>query len=92
MYDLWKNRQRSLSETAAVRPVLHRALLLKRLPKDGLAFPPKEMYEKEGDVPNVVFPCGNVVIGDKVLIYYGGGDKVVNVASLKIDELLKVFE
>lgn len=58
---------------------------------DSPLFEPRELYEKEGDVPNVVFPCGNVVIGNKVLIYYGGGDKVVNVASLKIDDLLKVF-
>jgi len=58
---------------------------------DSPLFEPRELYEKEGDVPNVVFPCGNVVIGNKVLIYYGGGDKVVNVASIKIDDLLKVF-
>lgn len=48
-------------------------------------------YEKEGDIPNVVFPCGTVVIDKKIFIYYGGADKVVGVATIKIEELIKVF-
>ena len=55
-------------------------------------FEPEALYEKEGIIPNVVFPCGNVVIKDKVYIYYGGADKVVGVAELKISKLLDVFE
>ncbi len=49
---------------------------------------PKMLYEKEGVVPNVVFPCGTVVIGDKVFTYYGGADKVVGVATTGFHDLL----
>jgi predicted GH43/DUF377 family glycosyl hydrolase len=55
-------------------------------------FEPEMPYEKEGNVPNVVFPCGAVKIGDKIFMYYGGADKVVGVAFIKISELLKAFE
>lgn len=49
---------------------------------------PEEPYEKEGQVPNVVFPCGAVVINGKLFVYYGGADTVVGVATIKIDSLL----
>ena len=52
---------------------------------------PETDYEKKGEVPNVVFPCGNVVIKDTVYLYYGGADKVVGVATLKIKDLLQSF-
>jgi len=42
---------------------------------------PEESYEVEGDVPNVVFPEGVVVIGDELLVFYGGADKVCCVAK-----------
>ena len=53
---------------------------------------PEAAYEKEGEVPNVVFPCGTVVIGKKLFMYYGGADKVVGVATIGIEELLKDLE
>ena len=49
---------------------------------------PKEGYEREGDVPNVVFPEGAVVIGDEFLVFYGAADKVCCVASVHLDELV----
>jgi len=49
---------------------------------------PEEDYEKIGDVNNVVFPCGAVVIEDKLFVYYGGADKVVGVAVGKLDEIV----
>jgi len=52
-------------------------------------FEPEMSYEKEGIVPNVVFPCGSIVMGKKLVIYYGGGDMVVGMASLLLDDLLK---
>ncbi len=52
-------------------------------------FEPEEWYEKEGDVPNVVFPCGSVIRGNRVLIYYGGADRYVGVAEAKLDQLIK---
>jgi predicted GH43/DUF377 family glycosyl hydrolase len=52
-------------------------------------FEPEEPYEKEGNVPNVVFSNGHALIDDTVFIYYGGGDKVTGVATAKLDKLLK---
>ncbi len=49
---------------------------------------PEMPYEKEGIVPNVVFPCGAIIIGKKLFIYYGGADKVIGVASIKLADLL----
>jgi predicted GH43/DUF377 family glycosyl hydrolase len=49
---------------------------------------PTEDYERYGKVPNVVFSCGNVEIDGKVLIYYGGADSVLCVASYELNELI----
>jgi len=49
---------------------------------------PVEEYERVGDVPNVVFPEGAVTIGDELLVFYGGADKVCCVASVHLDEFV----
>jgi predicted GH43/DUF377 family glycosyl hydrolase len=49
---------------------------------------PTEQYERFGKVPNVVFSCGQVILDDKVLIYYGGADSVLCVATYELGELL----
>ena len=49
---------------------------------------PEQPYEKEGIVPNVVFPCGMIVRDGLVYIYYGGADKVVGVATMELDILM----
>jgi hypothetical protein len=49
---------------------------------------PKAWYENEGWKSGVIYPCGAVVIKDRLLVYYGGADKVTCVASVKLDELL----
>ncbi len=49
---------------------------------------PEEPYEVEGDVPNVVFPEGAVVVGDELLVFYGAADKVCCVARVVLRELL----
>jgi beta-1,2-mannobiose phosphorylase / 1,2-beta-oligomannan phosphorylase len=51
-------------------------------------FEPETPYEKEGEVGNVVFPCGVVVRGDTVFMYYGGGDKVVGVATASLSRIV----
>ncbi len=51
-------------------------------------FEPEEKYELEGIVNNVVFPCGNVVIGEDLYIYYGGADLVLGVAKMNLNMLL----
>jgi predicted GH43/DUF377 family glycosyl hydrolase len=50
---------------------------------------PEMPYEKEGQVANVVFPCGAVVINDRLFVYYGGADKVIGVATVTLSELLE---
>lgn len=52
-------------------------------------FEPETEYEKIGQIPNVVFPCGTVVIGEKIFMYYGGADQVIGVATGEIEKLLK---
>jgi len=50
---------------------------------------PEEEYERVGDVNNVVFPEGAVVINGKLFVYYGAADKVVGVATCSLAELLE---
>jgi predicted GH43/DUF377 family glycosyl hydrolase len=49
---------------------------------------PTKGYERYGRVPNVVFSCGAVLMDDELLIYYGGADTVVCVATCDISELV----
>ncbi|MDQ3244936.1 MAG: hypothetical protein M3P22_01125 [bacterium] len=51
-------------------------------------FEPEMGYEKNGIVNNVVFPCGIIERKGLVYIYYGGGDKVVGVATMKLKVIL----
>jgi predicted GH43/DUF377 family glycosyl hydrolase len=52
---------------------------------------PIEEYERRGDVPNVVFPEGAVVIDDKLLVYYGAADKCIGVCEVELSELLSIL-
>ena len=54
-------------------------------------FEPKEDYEKNGIVNNVVFPCGAIVKGGLLYIYYGGGDRVVGVATMELNVILEAL-
>jgi predicted GH43/DUF377 family glycosyl hydrolase len=51
-------------------------------------FGPTEPYELEGDVPGVVFPCGWIVEGDEVRLYYGAADTSIALATAKLSVLL----
>lgn len=55
-------------------------------------FEPIEQYEIEGEVGNVVFPCGAVIRDDTVFMYYGGGDKVVGVATASLSRILSALK
>jgi predicted GH43/DUF377 family glycosyl hydrolase len=48
---------------------------------------PKTLYERYGDRPYVVFPCGTARLDDELLISYGASDSFVAFAKLKIDEI-----
>jgi len=52
---------------------------------------PELDWEVNGYVPNVVFSCGQAVIGDEIFVYYGGADTHIGVASMPLTdiELLK---
>lgn len=50
---------------------------------------PEEPYELEGDMPNVVFPEGAVVLGEELFIFYGGADRVCCAASIPLREFLR---
>ncbi len=52
---------------------------------------PEEQYEIEGQVPNVVFGCGAVLINDIIYLYYGGADSVVGVATMSLTSLLDLL-
>lgn len=60
---------------------------IKAIYKDPL-FDPVASYEKEGQVRNVIFPCGAVAIGDELFVYYGAADRVVGVATCNAEELV----
>jgi predicted GH43/DUF377 family glycosyl hydrolase len=49
---------------------------------------PHADFEREGFVPNVVFPTGMVADGRSLLIYYGAGDTSSAVVRLSLDEIL----
>jgi predicted GH43/DUF377 family glycosyl hydrolase len=50
---------------------------------DEWIFGPQERYEKQGDVNNVVFPCGTTVAsdGDTIRLYYGAADTSIALAT-----------
>ena len=54
-------------------------------------FEPEVSYEREGQINNVVFPCGAVIIGDEVHLFYGGADSVVGIASMKVKALIALL-
>lgn len=51
-------------------------------------FEPATDYELYGDVNNVVFPEGAVVIEDTLFVYYGAADKVVGAATAPMSDVL----
>ncbi|OHB52646.1 MAG: glycosidase [Planctomycetes bacterium GWF2_41_51] len=53
-------------------------------------FQPETDYETQGCYfgGGVVFPCGKVIIEDKLFVYYGAADKYVGLATCKVDDLL----
>jgi beta-1,2-mannobiose phosphorylase / 1,2-beta-oligomannan phosphorylase len=52
---------------------------------------PREAYERSGDVPNALFPCG--LIHDRTAgelrLYYGGADTTICLATASFDDVLE---
>lgn len=53
---------------------------------------PREPYERTGDVPNAVFPCGltHDRASGQLRLYYGAADTSICVATAVLDELLEL--
>lgn len=49
---------------------------------------PTHWYENEGFKAGVAYPCGAVVLKNKLHVYYGGADTVVCAATAKLKEFL----
>ncbi len=49
---------------------------------------PEEHYENNGFKWGVVYSCGAIVKNGTLFVYYGGADKVIGVATIKLSELL----
>ncbi len=62
--------------------------VVRRLPSWILS--PLEPYERSGDVPNVVFPCGLLhdEASDEVRLYYGAADSSICLATSRLADLL----
>lgn len=50
---------------------------------------PELDWEKDGDVPNVVFTCGALLHGTQLTVYYAGADTCIGVARADIKEFLE---
>lgn len=53
---------------------------------------PEEDYEMIGDVNNVVFPMGAVVLDETLFVYYGAADKVCALATAGVHDMLDFLE
>jgi predicted GH43/DUF377 family glycosyl hydrolase len=66
--------------------------VLRRLPSWVLA--PTAPYERTGDVPNVIFPCG--LIHDRATgelrLYYGAADSSICLASARLQDVLDALQ
>ena len=82
-----KNKNKIYRASAALLDKKDPRKVLKRLPYP--LFEPKERWEKEGIVDNVVFPTGAVVEDDILYIYYGAADLRIGLVTMSLSELLE---
>ena len=61
---------------------------------DTWVFGPETPYEREGDVGNVVFPCGYTIADDRdtLNLYYGAADSSIALACASISDLIAWLE
>ena len=61
---------------------------------DSWIFGPETPYEREGDVPNVAFPCGTTLgaDGDTINLYYGAADTSIALATGSMRQILSWLE
>lgn len=51
-------------------------------------FSPELVWERKGEVNNVVFPTGTALFDDTLYIYYGAADSVIATASVSLSSLI----
>jgi predicted GH43/DUF377 family glycosyl hydrolase len=58
---------------------------------DSWVFSPHEPYERAGDVPNALFPCGLIhdEASGELRLYYGASDTSICLATASFDEVLE---
>ncbi len=61
---------------------------------DEWVFGPEDPWERQGDVGNVVFPCGYTLApdGDTLRFYYGAADSCICLAESSVSKLLEWLE
>jgi predicted GH43/DUF377 family glycosyl hydrolase len=73
------------SACAALLDLNDPSIELSRLSKP--LFSPEYMWERRGEVNNVVFPTGTALFGDRLFIYYGAADERIACVSVRLSEL-----
>jgi predicted GH43/DUF377 family glycosyl hydrolase len=58
--------------------------------QEPLVYP--EPTEREGYVPNVVYTCGAIRLGEQIILPYAISDTFSNFATIKIESLMKALE
>lgn len=53
---------------------------------------PEAAFERDGFFANVVFPCGALVEGDTIRLYYGAADRSVGYAEISLRQVLASLE
>ncbi|HBX68988.1 MAG TPA: glycosidase [Chloroflexi bacterium] len=48
---------------------------------------PELDWEVTGHVNNVIFSCGQVVLGDQLYVYYGGADNAIGLATVSLGDI-----
>ena len=76
---------------AALLDLDHPQVVLKR--SNSWLMSPEAPYERVGDVPNVVFPCGIIADPGGVLrMYYGAADTSICMATTTVDEVMAMLD
>lgn len=60
--------------------------------KEPILFPELDWEKEKGYVPNVVFSCGHVIIGNTLFVYYGGADTYTGLATCKLSDIISLFD
>jgi predicted GH43/DUF377 family glycosyl hydrolase len=58
--------------------------------REPLVYP--DSAEREGYVPNVVYTCGAIRHGERIILPYAVSDTFSNFATIRIDDLLMAME